>query len=57
MAGRRQAGAASVEYVVVSVVVIGVLFAPLFDGRSLVELVLASLRGFQANSTFLLSMP
>ena len=55
---RRQRGAASAEYVVVTGVVVSVLFAPLpgLDG-SLVEHVLAALRGFQANSTFLLSMP
>lgn len=52
-----QRGAASVEYVVATTVVVTVLFVPSIGGLSLVEHVLAALRGFQANSTFLLSMP
>jgi hypothetical protein len=54
----NQSGSASVEYVVVTVVMMAILFAPLphFD-QSLVSLFLDSLRAFQANSTYLLSLP
>ena len=57
MARTGQRGSASVEYVVLSVVVVGVLFAPVSNGMSLVDLVLGAFRQFQHNSTFLLSMP
>ena len=57
MTRSTQKGSASVEYVVVTVVVVGVLFAPVSDGMSLVDLVLGAFRKFQHNSTFLLSMP
>ncbi len=53
-----QRGAASVEYVVVTGLVVTVLFVvPVTDDMSVFEYTLAALRSFQANSTFLLSMP
>jgi len=55
---RNQRGSASVEYVLVIVAVVFVLFVPIpGEGRSAVDLLLDALRGFQANSTYLLSMP
>jgi len=54
----NQRGSASVEYVLVIVAVVFVLFVPIAgEGRSVVDLLLDALRGFQANSTYLLSMP
>ena len=58
MAIPKQRGSASVEYVLVIVAVVFVLFVPIAgEGRSAVDLLLDALRGFQANSTYLLSMP
>lgn len=58
MFDRKQLGSASVEYAVVTTVVIGVLFAPLPGlDASIVDYTLDALRGFQANTTFLLSLP
>ena len=54
---REQVGAASVEYVVVTLAVVAVLFAPVSEAGSIVDLVLVAFRQFQDNSTFLLSMP
>lgn len=54
----RQKGATSVEYAVLTFVVVMVLFMPLPGmGSSLVETVLSAFRQFQANSTFLYSLP
>lgn len=55
--GTSQRGSASVEYVVVTLALVAVLFAPLSDAGSAVDLVLDAFRRFQDNSTFLLSMP
>ena len=53
-----QGGSASVEYTVLTFVVVTVLFVPLPGiGESLVETVVSALRQFQANSTYLYSMP
>jgi len=53
-----QRGAASVEYVVVSLVVVAIVSVPFGTrGLSVIDLVLNALRGFQAHSTYLLSMP
>ena len=57
MHGTSQRGSASVEYVVVTLALVAVLFAPLSDAGSAVDLVLDAFRRFQDNSTFLLSMP
>lgn len=54
----RQIGSASVEYTVLTFVVVTVLFAPLPGlGESLVETMVAALRQFQANTTYLYSLP
>ena len=55
----RQRGAASVEYALVTGVVITALFvAPVnADGQTALEFVLEALRGFQRNTTYLLSLP
>ena len=54
----RVSGAASAEYVVVTFVVIVTLFLPVPGmGDSLVGLVMDALRGFQANTTYLMSLP
>ncbi|MEE9321480.1 MAG: hypothetical protein V3U76_13600 [Granulosicoccus sp.] len=54
----RVSGAASAEYVVVTFVVIVTLFVPIPGmSESLVGLVLNALRGFQANTTYLMSLP
>lgn len=54
-----QRGAASVEYTVVTLMVIVALFIPLKGEGSLsgVGLLLQGLRNFQMHSTFLLSLP
>ncbi len=55
---RPQNGSASVEYIVVTSLIIAALFAPIppFD-VSLLDWFLDSLRAFQANTTYLLSLP
>ncbi|MGQ7848684.1 hypothetical protein ACUNV4_29580 [Granulosicoccus sp. 3-233] len=56
--GLRQKGSASVEYVVLTLIVVGVLFLPLPGlGESLVNTLVSALRQFQANTTYLLSLP
>ena len=54
----HQYGSASVEYIVLSVMIISTLFLPIppFD-VSLVDWFLSTLRAFQANSTYLMSLP
>lgn len=53
-----QHGSTSVEYIVVTLVIVTTFFVPLPGvGESLVSTFLNALRDFQANSTFLLSMP
>lgn len=54
----RQKGSASVEYAVLTFVVVTALFMPLPGlGESLVETLVSALRQFQANSTYLYSLP
>ncbi len=55
---QRQSGSASIEYIVLSAMIISTLFLPIppFD-ISLVDWFLDTLRAFQANSTYLLSLP
>jgi len=54
----RMSGAASAEYVVVTFVIIVTLFLPLPGlGGSLLDLVMGALRGFQSNTTYLMSLP
>ena len=54
----RQTGSASVEYTVLTFVVVTVLFLPLPGlGESLVETLVSALRQFQANTTYLYSLP
>jgi hypothetical protein len=54
----RQRGSATVEYAVVTGVVVATLFLPLPGlGESLVDTLITALRQFQDNSTFLLSLP
>ena len=54
----RQNGSASVEYAVATFVVVTVLFLPLPGlGESLVETLVSALRHFQANTTYLYSLP
>ncbi len=54
----RHSGSASIEYIVLSAMIISSLFLPIppFD-VSLVDWFLDTLRAFQANSTYLLSLP
>lgn len=54
----RENGSASIEYIVLSAMIISSLFLPIppFD-VSLVDWFLDTLRAFQANSTYLLSLP
>ena len=56
---KRQQGYTSVEYVVVTFVVIGMLFLPFpgSQGLSAVGMVLAGLKNFQMHTTYLLSLP
>ncbi len=55
---KRQNGSASVEYAVLTFVVVTVLFVPLPGlGESLVETLASALRQFQANTTYLYSLP
>lgn len=55
---RCQTGSASVEYVVVTLVVIATLFLPLPGlDDSLVETLVTALRQFQAHTVYLLSLP
>ncbi len=54
----RQNGSASVEYAVLTFVIVTVLFLPLPGlGESLVETLVSALRQFQANTTYLYSLP
>ena len=54
----RQNGSASVEYAVLTFVVVTTLFVPLPGlGESLVETLVSALRQFQANTTYLYSKP
>ncbi|ASJ74656.1 hypothetical protein [Granulosicoccus antarcticus] len=54
----RQNGSTSVEYAVLTFVVVTVLFLPLPGlGSSLVETLMSALRQFQANTTYLYSLP
>lgn len=55
---QHQSGSASIEYIVLSAMVISALFIPVppFD-VSLVDWFLDTLRAFQANSTYLMSLP
>ncbi len=54
----RQRGAASVEYVVLTLMVVATLFLPLPGlDESLVNTLVSALRQFQANTTYLLSLP
>ena len=53
-----QRGSASVEYVLLTLTVVGVLFLPLPGmDDSLVNTMISALRQFQANTTYLLSLP
>ncbi len=55
---RQQNGSASVEYAVLTFVVVTALFLPLPGlGESLVETLVSALRQFQANTTYLYSLP
>jgi len=56
---RFQSGAATVEYTVVTLIVISALFVPLGGPGSLsgVGMLLQGLRNFQMHSSFLLSLP
>lgn len=54
----RQNGSTSVEYVVLTFVVVTVFFVPLPGlGESLVDTLVSALRQFQANTTYLYSLP
>lgn len=54
----RQSGSASIEYTVLTLVVVTTLFVPLPGlGESLVETVVSALRQFQSNTTYLYSLP
>lgn len=55
----RMRGAASVEYVLVTAIVVSALFLPVvgLGDVSLVEYVLDALKSFQQHTTFLLSLP
>lgn len=54
----RERGSASVEYTVLTFVVVTALFLPLPGlGESLVETMVSALRQFQANTTYLYSLP
>ena len=58
VSGLRQRGSASVEYVLLTLTVVGVLFLPLPGmDESLVNTLVSALRQFQSNTTFLLSLP
>lgn len=53
-----QRGSVSVEYVLLTLTVVGVLFLPLPGmDDSLVNTMISALRQFQANTTYLLSLP
>jgi len=55
---RMHQGSTSVEYAVVSLIVITVLFLPLPGlDESLVSTFVMALKQFQSNTTFLMSMP
>lgn len=55
---RANLGSTSVEYSVITLIVITVLFLPLPGlGDSLVSTFVSALKQFQSNSTFLMSMP
>ncbi len=54
----RQSGTAMVEYCVVSLVVVSVLFVPLPGlNDSLLGYLMNALRQFQSHTTYLLSLP
>jgi len=54
----RVRGAAIVEYALGTLIIVMALFVPLGPGElSLVDHVLDAIRGFQSNSTYLLSLP
>ena len=54
----RQSGSAMVEYSVVSLITVLTLFVPLPGlDESLLNTLLTAFREFQANTTFLLSLP
>ena len=56
--GSSQRGAALVEYSIVTMVVVMILFLPLPGLQdSLVATILSALRQFQSHSTLLLSLP
>lgn len=53
-----QRGSASVEYVLITLVVVATLFLPLPGlDESLVNTLVAALRQFQSNTTYLYSLP
>ena len=55
---KLQRGSASVEYVVLTLTVVATLFLPLPGlDESLVNTLVSALRQFQANTTYLLSLP
>ncbi len=55
---RKQQGNASVEYVMVCLILIVALFSPVLGGdQSVMGLFMDRLAGFHENSSFLLSLP
>jgi len=57
-AKRKQCGSAMVEYSVLTLMIVMVLFVPLPGiEESLLNTMLLALKQFQANTTYLLSMP
>lgn len=55
---RRLRGSASVEYVILTLMVVATLFLPLPGlDESLFNTLITAMRQFQANSTYLLSLP
>lgn len=54
---RQQLGSVSVEYVVISMFIVVLLFTPLGDTGSVVDMVVDAYKNFQAHTLYLLSMP
>ncbi len=55
---KRQRGYILAEYVLVTAILVAALFLPVPTlGTSVVDWLLDAIRGFQANSTYLLSLP
>ncbi|MEH6785118.1 MAG: hypothetical protein V7688_14670 [Alcanivorax jadensis] len=55
--GYKQNGQAYVEYIVAAVLIIGALWAPVFNGESAISILYASLKANQESYVWAMSVP